>query len=201
MAATSHSCVEQPAAAQAKSGTGKTVTFGIIILDALNAALAAPQALVVEPTREVALQVQRTIAALCRELPLQARTMGAYRWAAAHACGLAVRCFRGRASGARGHHASPWWLVSRGGGHPRATSSARASRGVADRTPTHLGALCCACLLVGAGREAPSQVFDEADTLLAGGFIDDIAFVYGALPARKQARTCAYARSRVQMPH
>jgi len=32
------------------------------------------------------------------------------------------------------------------------------------------------------------QVFDEADTLLAGGFVDDIAFVYGALPARKQAR-------------
>ena len=58
---------------QAKSGTGKTVTFGIIILDALSAALAAPQALVVEPTREVALQVQRTIAALCKELPLQAR--------------------------------------------------------------------------------------------------------------------------------
>lgn len=31
-----------------------------------------------------------------------------------------------------------------------------------------------------------SQVLDEADTLLAGGFVDDIAFVYGALPARKQ---------------
>ena len=60
---------------QAKSGTGKTVTFGIIILDALSAALAAPQALVVEPTREVALQVQRTIAALCKELPLQARVL------------------------------------------------------------------------------------------------------------------------------
>jgi superfamily II DNA/RNA helicase len=68
---------EHPSRAQAKSGTGKTVTFGIIILDALNAALAAPQALVVEPTREVALQVQRTIAALCKELPLQARNTGA----------------------------------------------------------------------------------------------------------------------------
>jgi superfamily II DNA/RNA helicase len=38
------------------------------------------------------------------------------------------------------------------------------------------------------------QVFDEADTLLAGGFVDDIAFVYGALPARKQARMCACPR-------
>ena len=55
------------------------MTFGIIILDALNAAHAVPQALVIEPTREVALQVQRTIAALCTELPLQARDAGARR--------------------------------------------------------------------------------------------------------------------------
>ena len=39
---------------------------------------------------------------------------------------------------------------------------------------------------------AEPQVLDEADTLLAGGFVDDIAFVYGTLPARKQVRAvCA----------
>ena len=32
------------------------------------------------------------------------------------------------------------------------------------------------------------QVLDEADTLLAGGFVDDITYVYGALAARKQVR-------------
>lgn len=42
----------------------------------------------------------------------------------------------------------------------------------------------------GIGRDTLLQVLDEADTLLAGGFVDDIAFVYGALPARKQVRRC-----------
>ncbi len=65
--------------AQAKSGTGKTVTFGIIVFDAVNAALAGPQALVVEPTREVALQVQRTVTLLCRDSPVQARRARAVR--------------------------------------------------------------------------------------------------------------------------
>jgi superfamily II DNA/RNA helicase len=43
------------------------------------------------------------------------------------------------------------------------------------------------------------QVLDEADTLLAGGFVDDIAFVFGALAARKQARqrvACVMGRAR-----
>ena len=92
---------QQPPVAQAKSGTGKTLTFGIIILDALNAALAAPQALVVEPTREVALQVQRTIAALCTELPLQARHTARAAEADTEACGAAVRRLRGWPSRAR----------------------------------------------------------------------------------------------------
>ena len=108
---------------QAKSGTGKTVTFGIIILDALSAALAAPQALVVEPTREVALQVQRTIAALCKELPLQARGFRMRDVDAeteAHFC--AVRGFRGRLAGACRYRAAPWQLMPGGCGHPWAAT-------------------------------------------------------------------------------
>ena len=49
----------------------------------------------------------------------------------------------------------------------------------------------CGCRLLGVTR---LQVFDEADTLLAGGFVDDIAFVYGALQVRKQVRIRAFAR-------
>jgi hypothetical protein len=48
-------------------------------------------------------------------------------------------------------------------------------------------------LLTAHRRRRPSgstQVLDEADTLLAGGFVDDIAHVYGALPARKQVGRC-----------
>ena len=61
------------AAPQAKSGTGKTVTFGVVVADAVTPELSSPQALIVEPTREVALQVQRTISALCKDMSVQAR--------------------------------------------------------------------------------------------------------------------------------
>jgi superfamily II DNA/RNA helicase len=47
-------------------------------------------------------------------------------------------------------------------------------------------------------------VLDEADTLLAGGFVDDIAYVYGALPARKQAcaqHCCLCSSLGVVSPH
>ncbi|KAI9020728.1 P-loop containing nucleoside triphosphate hydrolase protein [Phycomyces nitens] len=44
--------------AQAKSGTGKTVVFGVIALEAINPLLPNPQALIVAPTREIAIQIR-----------------------------------------------------------------------------------------------------------------------------------------------
>jgi translation initiation factor 4A len=68
--------------AQAQSGTGKTGTFGISILQRLDMDVAECQALVLAPTRELAQQIQRVITAI-----------GEFMKVKCHACvgGTAVR--------------------------------------------------------------------------------------------------------------
>ncbi|KAG8195515.1 hypothetical protein JTE90_019504 [Oedothorax gibbosus] len=69
-------CVKgQDVIAQAQSGTGKTVTFSIAILQQINTALRETQALILAPTRELAQQIQRVVIAL-----------GDYMGAQCHAC-------------------------------------------------------------------------------------------------------------------
>ena len=82
---------------QAKSGTGKTVTFGAILLDRVDRTLPHPQALVVSPTREVALQshaVIQTLAASLLDPPLRL-----------HACLGGLPVAADRAALAKGCHA------------------------------------------------------------------------------------------------
>lgn len=55
--------------AQAKSGTGKTVVFGVITLEAINIAIAQPQAMVIAPTREIAIQIRNVIRNLASFMP------------------------------------------------------------------------------------------------------------------------------------
>jgi len=50
--------------AQAQSGTGKTATFSISILQSIDVSLRQPQALILAPTRELALQIQKVVLAL-----------------------------------------------------------------------------------------------------------------------------------------
>ena len=50
--------------AQAQSGTGKTATYAIAILQRIDPELKATQALVLAPTRELAQQIQKVIVAL-----------------------------------------------------------------------------------------------------------------------------------------
>lgn len=47
--------------AQAKSGTGKTVVFGVITLEAINTSVKQPQAMIVAPTREIAVQIRDVV--------------------------------------------------------------------------------------------------------------------------------------------
>jgi len=61
--------------AQAQSGTGKTATFSIAILEKLDLSLNRTQALVLAPTRELAQQIQKVVLAL-----------GDYLKAECHAC-------------------------------------------------------------------------------------------------------------------
>jgi ATP-dependent RNA helicase DeaD len=57
---------------QARTGSGKTGAFGIPILLGIDTALAAPQALVMAPTRELALQVCNEIEAMGRHRGVRA---------------------------------------------------------------------------------------------------------------------------------
>lgn len=50
--------------AQAQSGTGKTATFSISILQSLDTTLRETQVLILSPTRELATQIQKVILAL-----------------------------------------------------------------------------------------------------------------------------------------
>jgi ATP-dependent RNA helicase len=50
--------------AQAQSGTGKTATFSIAILQSLDTQVRETQVLVLSPTRELATQIQKVILAL-----------------------------------------------------------------------------------------------------------------------------------------
>ncbi|CCC68897.1 hypothetical protein NCAS_0B08130 [Naumovozyma castellii] len=50
--------------AQAQSGTGKTGTFSIAALQRIDTSIKAPQALMLAPTRELALQIQKVVMAL-----------------------------------------------------------------------------------------------------------------------------------------
>lgn len=61
--------------AQAQSGTGKTATFSISILQVIDTALRETQALVLSPTRELAVQIQNVLLAL-----------GQYQNVQSHAC-------------------------------------------------------------------------------------------------------------------
>lgn len=55
--------------AQAKTGSGKTATFGLGILNALNLKFFGTQALIICPTRELAEQVAQSIRKLARQMP------------------------------------------------------------------------------------------------------------------------------------
>ncbi|EAT34399.1 AAEL013359-PA [Aedes aegypti] len=61
--------------AQAQSGTGKTATFSIAILQQIDTSIAECQALILAPTRELATQIQKVVIAL-----------GDYLGAQCHAC-------------------------------------------------------------------------------------------------------------------
>ncbi|GAX76322.1 hypothetical protein CEUSTIGMA_g3768.t1 [Chlamydomonas eustigma] len=54
---------------QAKSGTGKTITFAIICLERLKLDTKSPQALILAPTREIAIQSEQVIQKIAGGLP------------------------------------------------------------------------------------------------------------------------------------
>ncbi|KAK9828374.1 hypothetical protein WJX81_000707 [Elliptochloris bilobata] len=63
---------------QAKSGTGKTIVFGIAAVELLRLDLPSPQVLVVAPTREIALQVGEVMSAVSARLPAPGLAIGTF---------------------------------------------------------------------------------------------------------------------------
>lgn len=57
--------------AQAQSGTGKTGTFSIAALQRIDSELKHPQALILAPTRELALQIQKVVIALAFHMDIK----------------------------------------------------------------------------------------------------------------------------------
>ena len=57
--------------AQAQSGTGKTGTFSIAALQRIDTSFKAPQALMLAPTRELALQIQKVVMALAFHMDIK----------------------------------------------------------------------------------------------------------------------------------
>ncbi|KAI8138855.1 P-loop containing nucleoside triphosphate hydrolase protein [Fennellomyces sp. T-0311] len=55
--------------AQAKSGTGKTVVFGVIALETVRSIVKNPQVLMVAPTREIAVQIRDVVRNLAKYIP------------------------------------------------------------------------------------------------------------------------------------
>jgi len=60
---------------QAKTGTGKTAAFGVPMVERLNWKAEGVQALVLTPTRELALQVTDDIGSFAKYTPLRAMTI------------------------------------------------------------------------------------------------------------------------------
>lgn len=133
---------------QAQTGTGKTAAFALPIIDRLDAAQTTPQALIVCPTRELAVQVAEAIYAL------------------------------GRARGLR--------VVPVYGGQPidRQLRALRSGAQIVVGTPGRLMDHLRRKTLDVSGIRL--VVLDEADEMLAMGFIEDIEFILDAMPEERQ---------------
>lgn len=64
---------------QAQTGTGKTAAFGIPILERIDTSKPGPQAVVLSPTRELAIQSAEEINHLAQYLPIHALPITAGR--------------------------------------------------------------------------------------------------------------------------
>ena len=54
---------------QAQTGTGKTAAFALPLLEQIDVKLTKPQALILTPTRELAIQVAEALQSYARHLP------------------------------------------------------------------------------------------------------------------------------------
>ena len=151
--------------AQAQSGTGKTATFSISILQSIDTSLRETQALVLSPTRELATQIQSVVLALggqsflLRSLGHHSRDTTDYMNVQCHACIGGTSVGEDIRKLDAGQH-----VVS---GTPGRVFDMIKRR--------HLRT-----------RNIKMLILDEADELLNRGFMDQIYDVYRYLPPQTQ---------------
>jgi len=134
--------------AEAETGTGKTAAFALPLIEKLDGTQNKPQALILCPTRELAVQVSEAVYRLGREKGL--RVLPIYG-------GQPIdRQLRSLRTGVQIITATPGRLMD----HLR--------RGTLEVT------------------EIRTVVLDEADEMLAMGFLEDIEQILSALPAERQ---------------
>ncbi|KAJ9505830.1 hypothetical protein QJQ45_010014 [Haematococcus lacustris] len=195
---------------QAKSGTGKTLVFSIICLSRLKRGSSATQALILAPTREVAIQSEQVITRLAAQLydldlsqptassslALQATKIPPPSLAAADAsctaaAGPGAGSPTGAGAGAGGGVCSPVTVACFVGGLPVAGDEKKLRRScqVVVGTPGRL------VQLVGSGvlacESVSMLVLDEADALLGDSFYCDVTWLYDNLPRKKQVVACS----------
>ena len=143
--------------AQAKSGTGKTMTFVVIALERVDAGRRRTQALALAPTRECAVQTHECFVEMIEKF----KDMDGDARGGIETCllvgGLPVKEDRARLA------SQPHVVV----GTPGRT-----------RQMLEEGSMAC--------DGARLLILDEADALLSGTFERDVLFAYSMLPERKQ---------------
>ena len=134
---------------QAQTGTGKTAAFALPILSLIDISLRAPQAMVLAPTRELAIQV--------------------------------AEAFQRYASHIKGFHVLPIYGGQDYGGQLRQLKRGpHVIVGTPGRVMDHMrrGTLNL--------KNLRHLVLDEADEMLRMGFIDDVEWILGELPDKRQ---------------
>ncbi|KAL0575946.1 translation initiation factor eIF4A [Marasmius crinis-equi] len=148
--------------AQAQSGTEKTATFSISILQQLDMSVKGTQALILAPTRELAQQIQKVVVAL-----------GDYMNIECHACVRGTNVREDLAKLQEGkplvYFLSPYSGVPR----PRRRRNPRPCYDMINRRALKSDTIKIFCL-------------DEADEMLARGFKDQIYEVFQLLPQDTQ---------------
>lgn len=64
---------------RAKSGTGKTAVFGVIALEMIDVQITSVQAVILAPTREIAIQIKEVIASIGSEIKGNGYAYGIYK--------------------------------------------------------------------------------------------------------------------------
>lgn len=158
--------------AQAKSGTGKTCVFAVAILEAVDPRCTRPQALVVCPTREIAVQSRAVIATLGARIP--GLRCGLFIGGLSEGADRKAVCTSHVAVGTPGRVLA---LAADSGRVVAAVAATETTPSVNEPQGNQVSGPFRTCRLI---------VLDEADQLLGKSFAPQVAAILSRMPRRRQ---------------